>query len=443
MPRRQPKTEALLSATGVELTREVSFRFALDPSPEVEAQLWSYAGASRFAWNTALAWVKYGLTAREWERELGAEPWSEVPWSKFSLINAFNAWKTGRARAPDGTCGLPWRQEVCQDVFECAMVDLGQALANWSASRSGKQPGRRVGFPRFKAKKRATPSFRLRTRARPGQTQEIRPTDHNHVQLPGLGVVKHHGSNRQLRRMLVAGRLHVYSATVRYQHGRWWISLAGLAAPFHSACTSRKARHARHAGMDVGVRLLAIIADDQGEAIKVVEGVNALEGALRALRRANRRLARTKPGSSGRRRAVARLRSLHARVANLRREAIHNLTRWAATQLTDLTIEDLNVVGMLSNRRLARRLADAGLAEIQRQLTYKARWYGLTLHQADRWYPSSKTCSACGHLQRDLALGDTIWRCPACGTVHDRDHNAAVNLARWPQRPLPPARAVA
>jgi putative transposase len=131
-------------------------------------------------------------------------------------------------------------------------------------------------------------------------------------------------------------------------------------------------------------------------------------------------------------------------VANLRREALHQLTRWAATQLTELTIEDLNVAGMLSNHRLARRLADAGLAELRRQLTYKARWYGLTLHEADRWYPSSKTCSVCGHLHRDLTLGDATWRCPTCNTMHDRDHNAAVNLARWPQHPLPPpARAAA
>ncbi|HEY3238936.1 MAG TPA: helix-turn-helix domain-containing protein [Acidimicrobiia bacterium] len=252
---------ALLSATRVELTREVAFRFALNPSPEMTAQLWSHAGAARFAWNTALDWVKYGLMARDWERELGAEPWTEVPWSKFSLINAFNAWKTGRAKAPDGTSGLPWRHEVCQDVFECAMVDLGQALANWSDSRSGKRPGRRVGFPRFKTKKRATPSFRLRNRVRPGQTQAIRPVDHNHFRLPGLGVVKHHGSNRQLRRMLTAGRLHLYSATIRFERGRWWVSLAGLAAAFHSARTSRKARHPIRSGWMSGsasLRLLRI-----------------------------------------------------------------------------------------------------------------------------------------------------------------------------------------
>ena len=387
--------------------------------------------------------MKYGLTAREWERELGAEPWSEVPWSAFSLINAFNAWKYGKATAPDGTTGLAWKDEVCQDVFECAMVDLGQALANWSESRSGKRKGRRVGFPRHKSRKRTTPAFRLRNRARPGARQVIRVVDHNHVKVPGLGVVKHHGSNRQLRRMIDAGRTHLYSATVRFEGGRWWLTLSGVAAPFHVARTSRRSRHPRPAGMDLGVRSLAVAADDRNQPLNVWEGVNALEGALRILRRANRRLARTKPGSAGRRHAARHLARLHARVADLRRDALHQLTFWAATNLTEVTVEDLNVAGMLANHRLARRLSDAGLAEIRRQLTYKARWYGTVLHEADRWYPSSKTCSACGHIHHGLTLADTTWTCPQCRAVHNRDHNAAVNLARWPERHHPPPQPVA
>ncbi|MGH9035654.1 MAG: RNA-guided endonuclease InsQ/TnpB family protein [Acidimicrobiia bacterium] len=104
-----------------------------------------------------------------------------------------------------------------------------------------------------------------------------------------------------------------------------------------------------------------------------------------------------------------------------------------------MTVEDLNVAGMLANHHLARRLADAGLAELRRQLTYKARWYGTILHQADRWYPSSKTCSGCGHIHRDLTLADSTWACPECDVVHDRDHNAAVNLARWPRAHRGPA----
>lgn len=446
MPRRSPKTEPLRSATGVALTREVAFRFAVNLDPEVEGVLWRHAGAARYAWNKALGWVKHGLTCRDWERELGAEPWTEVSWTKFSLINAFNGWKHGKVADPiDGSRGLPWRDEVCQDVFECAMVDLGQALANWSESRCGKRNGRRVGFPKHKAKKRATPSFRLRNRARPGECQAIRIVDHDHVKVPGLGVVRHYGSNRQLRRMLDVGRAHIYSATFRYERGRWWLTLSGVAAAFHPARTSRKGRHPRPVGIDLGVRTLAVCADDTGEPVKTWEAVNALEGALRKLRCANRRLAKTKPGSAGRRKAVQRVGRLHAQVVGLRRDALHQLTHWAATNLAEVTVEDLNVGGMLANRRLARRLSDAAFAELRRQLNYKARWYGTVVHEAHRWYPSSKTCSACGRVNDDLVLGEVTWTCstPQCQMVHDRDHNAAVNLARWPRQQQPPPTTVA
>jgi putative transposase len=441
MPRRHANSEPLQSATGVERTRQVAFRFALDPHREREAQLWCHAGAARYAWNKALGWVKHGLTCREWERELGGEPWTEVPWTKFSLINAFNAWKHAKAADPlDGSRGLTWKDEVCQDVFECAMVDLGQALASWADSRSGKRKGRRVGFPKHKAKKRATPSFRLRNRARRGEVQAIRIVDSKHVKVPGLGVVRHHGSNRQLRGLLDTGRAHLYSATFRYEQGRWWVTLSGVAAVFHPARQSRKARHPHPAGIDLGVRTLAVCADDTGEPVKCWEGVNALEGAQRQLRRANRRLARTKSGSSGRRDAAQRVGRLHRRVAHLRRDALHQLTHWAASNLAEVTVEDLNVAGMLANRRLARRLSDASLAELRRQLTYKARWYGTTLHEADRFYASSKICSACGQKNDALDLGDVTWTCPhpLCHMTHNRDHNAAVNLARWPRQQYPP-----
>ena len=316
------------------------------------------------------------------------------------------------------------------------MVDLGHALTNWADSRDEKRKGKRVSFPKHKSKKRATPSFRLRNRARPGDCQAIRIVDSDHVKVPGLGVVRHHGSNRQLRSMVDAGRAHIYSATFRYERGRWWLTLSGMAAAFHPARLSGKTRHPRPVRIDLGVRTLAVCADDTGRLVKTCEGANALEGALGKLRRANRRLARTKPGFLGRRKAAQRVSRLHRRVGDVRRDALHQLTHWLATNLAEMTVEDLNVAGMLANRRLARRLSDAALAELRRQLNYKARWYGAVLHEADRWFASSKICSGCDHKHDDLKLGDVTWTCPnpRCRVTHDRDHNAAVNLARWPRQ---------
>ncbi|MGZ4445008.1 MAG: RNA-guided endonuclease InsQ/TnpB family protein [Nocardioidaceae bacterium] len=145
-------------------------------------------------------------------------------------------------------------------------------------------------------------------------------------------------------------------------------------------------------------------------------------------------MARTKPGSLGRRKARERLTRLHARVAHRRATTAHQLSKRLATTLTRLTVEDLNVAGMLANRSLAKALSDAGLGDLGRLLAYKAGWYGLQLVEADRWYPSSKTCSGCGHVRAELDLGERTYRCQSCGLTLDRDVNAAVNLARWPDR---------
>jgi putative transposase len=116
-------------------------------------------------------------------------------------------------------------------------------------------------------------------------------------------------------------------------------------------------------------------------------------------------------------------------VANLRRDGLHKLTTRLAREHATIVVEDLNVTGMLANRRLARHIADAGLAELRRQLAYKTQWSGGRLIVADRWYPSSKTCSGCGTVKAKLALSERTYHCQACGLVMDRDRNASLNLA--------------
>jgi putative transposase len=128
-------------------------------------------------------------------------------------------------------------------------------------------------------------------------------------------------------------------------------------------------------------------------------------------------------------RAAARLGRAHARVGNLRRDGLHKLTTRLTREHGTVVVEDLNVTGMLANRKLARHIADAGFAEIRRQLTYKTGWNGGRLLVADRWYPSSKTCSACGTVKTKLALHEREYDCETCGLVIDRDRNAALNLA--------------
>jgi putative transposase len=158
-----------------------------------------------------------------------------------------------------------------------------------------------------------------------------------------------------------------------------------------------------------------------------------LQRSLCKLRRLNRELHRRESHSRRRNQTRRRLARVYARSANLRRDALHKLTTTLSTQYGTVVVENLNLAGMVRNRRLARALADVGLAELRRQLTYKTSWYGSQLVVADRSYPSSKTCSGCGWVKAKLALAERSFTCQACGLQLDRDLNAAHNLAKLAQ----------
>ena len=427
------------------LSRAVTFQFALDPNLEQRVLLAKCAGARRYTVNYHLARVKANLEARSSERDdLTDEGTPRQPstpslsWTAFSFINEFNAWKNGQSDDSlvneDGTRGLAWRHELPGDVFECASVDAARALENFSASRRGERSGTPAGFPRFQAKGKVAPRFRLRNRATPGRapsSQPIRFSDPSHLRLPKFGPLKLFGPTRKVRRMIDAGRFHVYSATLTQRAGRWTVSLTGVAAELHQAERSRTDRHAIPVGVDRGIISLCVAADADGVSIESFEGVTTLKQAHASLNAANQALARTTPGSKGRQRAKSRLAKRHRKVANTRRHLVHQASRSLVERCQVLVIEDLNVAGMVRNRRLAKSVSDAAMGELSRQFLYKARWHGVEVRVADRFFPSSKTCSGCGEVKKDLDLSTRTYSCENCGLVIDRDLNAAINLARW------------
>ncbi|UUZ57005.1 transposase [Massilia sp. H-1] len=141
-----------------------------------------------------------------------------------------------------------------------------------------------------------------------------------------------------------------------------------------------------------------------------------------------RSLTRKLKGSTGRAKAKEKLAMLHERIANVRKDALHKLSTDLTRRFQTIAIEDLNVKGMIKNRCLARSVSDMGFYELRRQLTYKGDRRGCNLVIADRWFPSSKTCSSCGYVLDALPLATRQWICTGCGSLHDRDRNAAINL---------------
>jgi putative transposase len=422
------------------MTRHTTFRYSLDPTGDQRSVLLRHAGASRFAFNQCLRMVKTALSARN------NVPDNFVPWSGFDLINAFNAWKktdaAGRTFAVDTggavdilAIGLAWRNEVCQQVFEEAAVDCGQALAAWSRSRSGKRPGRRVGFPRFK-QKNTIPSFRLRNRNHNRARPAIRVGDGfaRSVTLPGVGAVRVHDNTRPVRRLLANDRARILFATVSYRAGRWWCSLNVEAAKLHSAhrhLARPLSDHGGWVGVDRGLSAFLVAASIDGRLLaRVDDPPKALARGVQRQRQLARSLSRKQNGSRNRSRAAAKLFRHHHRVRNIRRHFLHHVSGELVKTHDRLVLEDLNIAGMMANRRLARAISDAGWSEFAKLLRYKQAWRGGVVETADRWYPSSQICSRCQARNRVLTLADRVFTCPEGHTL-DRDLNAAVNLAAW------------
>jgi putative transposase len=398
-----------------------AYRFALDPTPAQEESLRSHCGAQRFAYNWGLARVMAVMDQRKAEAsyDISAEGLTpSMSWSAYSLRKDWNQAKDDVA---------PWWGENSKEAYASGLANLATALKNWIDSTRRKQKGPRVGFPRFKGK-RNTWSCRFTT-----GSFGLADSDRRHVKLPRIGLVRTHESTRKLARHIERGTATIRSATVSFRSGRWFVSLS-VKIDRHD---SPPANPDSAVGVDLGIKSLAVLSTGE-----VVPNPRHLEVAQKEMRRLQRQASRrtgpdrrTRQKPSNRwRKTQARINRLHAFIANARRDGLHTLSSRLVAEHGAIVLEDLNVKGMMSNRRLARHVAGVGMGEFRRQIEYKAAWSGARTHVASRWYPSSKTCSDCGAVKAKLRPSERVYQCEHCGLVLDRDLNAARNLAALVER---------
>ncbi len=370
------------------------YKTELDPTSEQYVLFCQCAGVARFAYN-------YGLARKQQARKLGHKTPTAIDLQKEL---------TARKHAD-----LPWLAEVSKWVAQNALRDLDEAFKHFfrkvKFKKQGKHKGK-CGYPKFKSKKKGRGSFRLDC---PIHVFEDR------IQLPKIGVVKlkEHG-------YIPTWGVKVLSATIREKAGRWFVSVQ-----VQEDHPEPKTATGTPLGVDMGVKMLAILSDGQS-----FTNPKALRSRLKALKRASRKHSRCKKGSNNRKKAQRRLARLHARIANIRNDALHKATSQIIAKTKPdaerpcvLVLEDLHIAGMLKNRSLARAIADVGMGEFKRQLCYKAMYAGIQIKEVSRWYPSSKTCSSCGAIREELGLDERAFVCLDCGYVADRDYNAAKNLA--------------
>lgn len=338
------------------------------------------AGAARYVYNWALA--------DRIERDKAGDPTNYYDQKK-----RFNAMK-------DELC--PWIREVPYTITESAFRNLDAAYQNFFRRvKQGEDPG----FPRFKAKHKSRKSFTVRGVA----------IEHDRIRLPRLGWLR-----LAEKGYLPEGAYQSNACTISEDGGDWYVSIqVEVEVPDRDG-------HEGMIGVDLGVKSLAMCSDGA-----TFDNPRTLQKYEKKLARLQRELARRQKGGANRAKTKEKMRKLHAKIRRIRRHTQHNISRYvtADTLPEVVVIEDLNVAGMVKNHRFAKAVSDAGMGELGRQIEYKAEWNGVQVVKADRWFPSSKTCSRCGCIKDELTLADRVFRCDECGFEIDRDLNAARNLA--------------
>ncbi len=367
------------------VTRLKAYKFRIEPTAEQRQQLAVEFGNSRFVWNRCL-----DLRSKAYEAD-------KTRHNYVSLNKLVTEWKHGE---------FPWLANSVAGCLTQVLIDQDKAFQHFFRRvKNGEKPG----YPRFKSRyHRQSVRYQLDQRQidRTYQAGEF-------LKLPKLGTVK-------VRWSRIPAGIPKMATVSRTPTGRYFVSFACEVEMAQLPLTGKTV------GLDLGIKDVVIAWD--GETATKSGNPRHLKGQLRYLKRQQRRLSRMQKGSNRRNRQKIKVARIHAHVAAMRADFLHKTTTGIVRSADVIVLEDLNVKGMVKNHCLASAIADVGMGEFRRQIEYKAAWYGRKVVVVDQWFPSSKTCSACGSYQQKMPLSVRYWVCPDCGERHDRDVNAAKNI---------------
>ncbi len=362
---------------------QLRYNFRVYPTPGQQIELARAFGCARVVFND-------GLRLRQQAREQGLPYVSDGELSRRLITEA----KLTPEKA--------WLGEVSSVVLQQALADLNTAYRNFFASVSGKRKGRKVAPPRFRSRKDNRQAIRFTKNSR------FKILDNGRLRLPKIGDLAVRWS-----RTLPSDPSSV--AIIKDAAGRYFASF--VVQTTDEALPPVESE----VGIDLGLTHFAVMSDGTK-----VAAPKFLRRAARKLKRLQQDLSRKQRGSNRRKKAVVKVARANARVADTRRDWQHKLSTNIVRENQAIYVEDLCVVG-LGRTRLAKSVHDAGWASFTAMLEYKAARYGRTFGRVDRFFPSTRMCSACGRINDKMALDVRAWDCP-CGAAHDRDVNAAINV---------------
>lgn len=366
---------------------ERAYEYRIYPNAGQRRQIENTFGACRWVWNLCLE-----VSKASWEV-------NRKGLSAYDLMKFLTSWKRTVA---------PWLYEVDNTALQSTIGHLGAAYKNFFRRvKRGEKPG----YPKFKSKRDSKQSYTSKYKK---GAKVIRG---NKVMIPKLGLVKYKVSR------MPEGRI-VNVTVKRTATGKYYAVFCCMDCPEPDMPMGGEPI----IGIDAGLHDLMTRSDG----VKV-ENNRYLRKSERKLKRAQRSLSRKKKGSNNYKKQQKRLARIHERIANQRKDAMNKATTDAVRESQAIAVEDLNVKGMVKNHYLAKSVADASMSEMNRQLAYKCQWYGRDFAKIDRWFPSTQVCGCCGEITGPKGksdLGVREWTCPSCGAKHDRDLNAARNIAR-------------
>lgn len=358
-----------------------AFKYRIYPNKVQEVIIAKHIGCVRWVYN-------YGL-----ERKIQAWTTDKKNMSKFDISNELPDLKVKE--------GTKWLSEVNAQSLQSSLEHLDQAYKRFFKQKKG--------FPRFKSKHNSRQSFTI------PQHFKIKKYEHKLV-LPKIGEINikmHRDFKGSMRKVVIS----------KTSTGKYYASI--LVDTIEQPFKCKKVKEATTLGIDLGIKSFITLSDG-----RKVDNPKILNQYQKRLKKAQQSLSRKVKGSNNRNKSRIKVARVHEKVSNIRKDFLHKLSHSLTheNQVRTIVVEDLNVSGMQKNHHLARSIGDCSWSAFIDMLKYKCEWNGINFIEIGRFEPSSKLCSDCGTINKNLKLSDREWTCTACGVVHDRDINAAKNI---------------